>query len=133
MYASSHLQSAPAPSHPLKYLGVEEYHLKNERGKKMEDKFHPNPEATEKAWLKKNTTPFFISRIIPILEKKEAHSRRNQRYITTRSTSRTSGVPQRCLNEGTTFAVKPTTPWKNKISVLQSVVKNDGSCLSAGN
>ena len=47
---------------------------------------------------------------VNFLEK--AHSRRDQRYISTGSTSQTSGVSQCCLNESTTFAIKPTTPWR---------------------
>jgi hypothetical protein len=45
----------------------------------------------------------------------KAHSRRDQRYISTRSTSRSSGVDQGCLNESTFFAIKSTTPWRIKL------------------
>ena len=76
----------------------------------MEGKTHSNLEVTEKAWLKKCV---FISQIISLLKKQ--HSRRNQRYISTRSTSWTSGVDQGRLDESTTFAVKSATPWKIKI------------------
>ena len=42
------------------------------------------------------------------------HSRRDQRYIATRSTSRTRRISQGCLNESATFAVKSTFPWRIK-------------------
>ena len=56
----------------------------------------------------------FIPRIIySLLER--VHSRRDQRDISARPTSRTSGVDQGCLDESTTFTVKSATPWRIKL------------------
>ena len=66
----------------------------------------------KRGYKKKNGCSF--QRIIySLLER--VHSRRDQRDISARPTSGTSGVDQGCLDESTTFAVKSATPWRIKL------------------
>ena len=119
IYLRSNLQSLPIPSHPLKYLDRKKHITKKKNTVTTNSssgrlKNYPNPEVTEKVWLYNNKKECSFHGLL-FTFKKKAHSRRDQRYMTTRPTSRTSGVDQGCLNESTTFAVKSTTPWRIKL------------------